>query len=77
MRNRSTSTDMLLNREKIKSQILDNLKKKNSMHQNELSRVIGISPNSLKRIANELMALNLIEKTHTKRLVIYKIKNRN
>lgn len=65
----------ILDRDKIKKQILDILKKKNAMHQNELARFIGISPNSLKKIANELITSNLIDKICTKKHITYTVKN--
>ncbi len=65
----------LLNRNLIKSQILIILKEKSSMRQNELARYIGISPNSLKKIANELVSSNLIKKDKIKGFVNYTILN--
>ncbi|MDP3014746.1 MAG: winged helix-turn-helix transcriptional regulator [Candidatus Subteraquimicrobiales bacterium] len=61
----------ILDKDLIKKQILDILKEKNSMNQNQLARYVGISPNSLKKIANELVTNNLIKKNKMNRNINY------
>lgn len=66
-----TQLSRILDKELIKNQILDILNEKKSMNQNQLARYIGISPNSLKKIADELVTNNLIKKNKTNRNINY------